>query len=55
MRALRWPDAFPKEDIVLRRQLGDVGAAEAERMSQSWRPWRTYATLYLWQVAAGER
>jgi AraC family transcriptional regulator of adaptative response / DNA-3-methyladenine glycosylase II len=55
MRALRWPDAFPKEDIVLRRQLGDVGAVEAERMSQPWRPWRSYATLYLWQIAAGER
>ncbi len=49
MRALQWPDAFPKEDIVLRKALGTVSAAEAERLSQPWRPWRSYATMHLWQ------
>jgi AraC family transcriptional regulator of adaptative response / DNA-3-methyladenine glycosylase II len=49
MRALRWPDAFPKEDIVLRNRLGGVTAARAEELSQPWRPWRSYATLHLWQ------
>jgi AraC family transcriptional regulator of adaptative response / DNA-3-methyladenine glycosylase II len=49
MRALRWPDAFPKEDIALRSRLGGVSAARAELLSQAWRPWRSYATLYLWQ------
>jgi AraC family transcriptional regulator of adaptative response / DNA-3-methyladenine glycosylase II len=49
MRALRWPDAFPKEDIALRKALGRVTPAEAEAMSQPWRPWRSYATLHLWQ------
>ena len=48
MRALRWPDAFPKEDLVLRRNLGGVTAARAEALSQAWRPWRSYATLHLW-------
>jgi AraC family transcriptional regulator, regulatory protein of adaptative response / DNA-3-methyladenine glycosylase II len=52
MRALRWPDAFPKEDIVLRDNLGGVSAAQAEAMSQAWRPWRSYATLHLWQGGA---
>jgi AraC family transcriptional regulator of adaptative response / DNA-3-methyladenine glycosylase II len=52
MRALRWPDAFPKEDIVLRTRLGRVSPARAEAMSQAWRPWRSYATLHLWQDAA---
>lgn len=51
MRALRWTDAFPKEDVVIRRQLGGVTAAEAERLSQPWRPWRSYATLHLWRSA----
>jgi AraC family transcriptional regulator of adaptative response / DNA-3-methyladenine glycosylase II len=57
MRALRWPDAFPKEDVVLRKRLGGVSAARAEELSQAWRPWRSYATLHLWQsvVSAGER
>jgi AraC family transcriptional regulator of adaptative response / DNA-3-methyladenine glycosylase II len=52
MRALRWPDAFPKEDVVLRNNLGGVTAARANEMSQAWRPWRSYATLHLWQGAA---
>ncbi len=52
MRALRWPDAFPKEDVALRKRLGGVTAAEAEALSQPWRPWRSYATLHLWQSIA---
>src|SRR5206468_10955772 len=39
MRALRWPDAFPKEDIAVRNNLGGVTAKKAEEMSQAWRPW----------------
>jgi AraC family transcriptional regulator of adaptative response / DNA-3-methyladenine glycosylase II len=50
MRALRWPDAFPKEDIAIRNSLGGVTAARAEELSQPWRPWRSYATLHLWQM-----
>ena len=49
MRALRWPDAFPKEDIAVRKKLGGVTAREAEEMSQAWRPWRSYAVLHLWK------
>jgi AraC family transcriptional regulator of adaptative response / DNA-3-methyladenine glycosylase II len=48
MRALRWPDAFPKEDVALRKNLGGVSAARAEELSQRWRPWRSYATMHLW-------
>ena len=48
MRALRWPDAFPSEDIVLRKRLGGVTASRAEAMSQAWRPWRSYAAMHLW-------
>lgn len=49
MRALRWPDAFPKEDVVVRKALGGVTARQAEELSQRWRPWRAYATLHLWR------
>ena len=49
MRALRWTDAFPREDVVLRKKLGGVSPAEAERMSAAWRPWRSYATMHLWR------
>jgi hypothetical protein len=44
----RWPDAFPKEDIAVRRALGGVTPAQADAMSQAWRPWRGYALLHLW-------
>jgi AraC family transcriptional regulator of adaptative response / DNA-3-methyladenine glycosylase II len=52
MRALRWPDAFPKEDIAVRNSLGGVSGNEAEALSQRWRPWRSYAVLHLWGMAA---
>jgi AraC family transcriptional regulator of adaptative response / DNA-3-methyladenine glycosylase II len=49
MRALHWPDAFPKEDIAVRNNLGGVTAKQAEALSQSWRPWRSYAVLHVWR------
>ncbi|MDQ2766150.1 MAG: hypothetical protein M3Y30_03235 [Gemmatimonadota bacterium] len=54
MRALRWADAWPKEDIALRNALGRVTPKRADELSQPWRPWRSYATLHLW-CDAGER
>ena len=48
MRALRWPDAFPKQDIAVRNKLGGVTANEAEALSQAWRPWRSYAVMHVW-------
>lgn len=51
MRAFRWPDAFPKEDIAVRRALGGVTADQAEARSEAWRPWRSYAVLHLWSLS----
>jgi AraC family transcriptional regulator of adaptative response / DNA-3-methyladenine glycosylase II len=48
MRALRWPDAFPKEDIAVRNRLGGVTSKEADAISQRWRPWRSYAVMHVW-------
>jgi AraC family transcriptional regulator, regulatory protein of adaptative response / DNA-3-methyladenine glycosylase II len=48
MRALRWPDAFPKEDIAVRNNLGGMTARDAEARSQFWRPWRSYAVMHIW-------
>jgi AraC family transcriptional regulator of adaptative response / DNA-3-methyladenine glycosylase II len=53
MRALRWPDAFPKEDIAVRNNLGGVSASEADALSQQWRPWRSYAVMHIWGMRAG--
>jgi AraC family transcriptional regulator of adaptative response / DNA-3-methyladenine glycosylase II len=54
MRVLRWADAFPKEDVALRNALGRVSPVRAEKLSRTWRPWRSYATIHLW-CEAGER
>ncbi len=55
MRALRWPDAFPKEDIAMRNNLGGLTAGEAEALSQRWRPWRSYALMHVWAMANARR
>jgi AraC family transcriptional regulator of adaptative response / DNA-3-methyladenine glycosylase II len=52
MRALRWPDAFPKEDLVVRKHLGGLTPKQLEEVSQAWRPWRSYAVLHIWRNAA---
>jgi len=49
MRALNQPDAFPAGDLGLRRVL-DCDAAALERRAESWRPWRAYAAMLLWNV-----
>jgi AraC family transcriptional regulator of adaptative response / DNA-3-methyladenine glycosylase II len=51
MRALNEPDAFPSGDLVLRRMAGGCSARELDRRSESWRPWRAYAVMLLWQAA----
>ena len=50
MRALRWPDAFPKEDVAMRNNLGGVSSKHAEEMSQAWCPWRSYAVVHIWNL-----
>jgi AraC family transcriptional regulator of adaptative response / DNA-3-methyladenine glycosylase II len=39
------PDAFPAADLYLRRAGGD---------SESWRPWRAYAAMYIWKGSVGK-
>ncbi|MCC6928997.1 MAG: DNA-3-methyladenine glycosylase 2 family protein [Gemmatimonadaceae bacterium] len=52
MRALRWPDAFPANDLVLRRAAGNLTAPRLRRLAERWRPWRAYAAMHLWRSAA---
>jgi AraC family transcriptional regulator, regulatory protein of adaptative response / DNA-3-methyladenine glycosylase II len=49
MRALHWPDAFPDGDLMLLRAAG-TGRKELLARAQDWRPWRAYATHYLWRT-----
>ena len=48
MRALHWPDAFPGGDLMLQKA-AQIGKKELLQRAQRWRPWRAYATHYLWQ------
>ena len=48
MRALADPDAFPATDLVLKRALDSNDTARTD----TWRPWRAYAAMHLWQRAA---
>jgi AraC family transcriptional regulator, regulatory protein of adaptative response / DNA-3-methyladenine glycosylase II len=48
MRALGEPDAFPAGDLGLLRALNLTSSRELERRSEAWRPWRAYASMYLW-------
>ena len=48
MRALGEPDAFPAGDLGLLHTLNLTNSRELERRSEAWRPWRAYATMYLW-------
>jgi AraC family transcriptional regulator, regulatory protein of adaptative response / DNA-3-methyladenine glycosylase II len=50
MRALGEPDAFPSGDLGLLRALDLKSSGDLERRAESWRPWRAYASMYLWTV-----
>jgi len=52
MRGLRNPDAFPAGDLGFRHAFANAGGGDARALcarAESWRPWRAYATVHLWQ------
>jgi AraC family transcriptional regulator, regulatory protein of adaptative response / DNA-3-methyladenine glycosylase II len=52
MRAFGDPDAFPSGDLGLLRGLGLKSVRALERRAEVWRPWRAYATMYIWSCSA---
>ena len=52
MRALGEPDAFPCGDLGLLHALKLEGSRELKRRAETWRPWRAYATMYLWNTGS---
>jgi len=52
MRVYREPDAFPSDSHWLRRAISKdgtpVSVPELESRAASWRPWRAYAAMHLW-------
>lgn len=55
MFGLARPDVFPVEDLGIRRGMetlysAEMGRAEMRERAEPWRPYRSYAALYLWNV-----
>jgi AraC family transcriptional regulator of adaptative response / DNA-3-methyladenine glycosylase II len=55
MRALGEPDAFPAADLGLLRASGVGSPKQLEQRAESWRPWRAYAAMHLWQENAHDQ
>lgn len=60
MRCLRYPDAFPIEDVALqnavKQQLGlerKPTLEELREIATRWQGWEAYATFYLWRSLQG--
>jgi len=55
MRGWSWPDAFPPNDVVLRKALSGGGPPVSPKAylaaAERWRPFRSYAVLHLWRSA----
>ena len=55
--ALARPDVFPVEDLGVRRAMetlyGDASHTEMTDRAENWRPYRSYAALYLWRAHEG--
>ena len=45
LRALGQADILLDTDLVIKRELALLGIGETAR----WAPWRSYATMHLWQ------
>lgn len=47
MRAFGHPDGWPASDLVLAKRLG-LSGPQLDARAESWRPWRAYAAMTIW-------
>ncbi|MBC8587771.1 DNA-3-methyladenine glycosylase 2 family protein [Paratissierella segnis] len=50
MRSMEWPDAFLETDAGIKKALPGYTSKELLKISEAWRPWRSYATVNLWNT-----
>lgn len=50
MRTMGWPDAFLETDAGVKKALPGYTPKELLKMAEAWRPWRSYATVNLWNT-----
>ncbi len=55
MRAFGWPDAFPHTDYGVKKALPGRNEKELLELAQAWKPWRSYATMNLWNSLKGNK
>ena len=59
LRALSHPDAFPADDLILRRAAADadetLNAKALTARAEAWRPWRGYAVMHLWRSSSDQQ
>lgn len=48
MRIMAWPDAFLETDAGIKKALPGYTSKEMLHIAEQWRPWRSYATVNLW-------
>lgn len=48
MRAFSWPDVFLETDVGIKKAMAPLEPKEMLQLAESWRPWRSYATVSLW-------
>ncbi|MDR3137197.1 MAG: helix-turn-helix domain-containing protein [Coriobacteriales bacterium] len=48
MRSMGWPDAFLDTDYGVKKALAAFSKEDIAQLSDSWRPWRSYAVISLW-------
>ena len=48
MRTMEWTDAFLGTDAGITKALEPRSAKELLELAEAWRPWRSYATINLW-------
>lgn len=53
LRTLGIPDAFPDDDLGLRRALDLPDRRALAERAERWRPWRGYAAMLLWNDTGG--
>lgn len=52
LRVFRDHDAFPADDLIIKRALGVTRPKDAIAVAQQWRPYRGYAVIHLWTAMA---
>lgn len=48
MRAMEWPDSFLETDAGVKKALPGYNSKELVELAEAWHPWRSYATVNLW-------